>query len=302
MNYQVDRRYFLKTAGTIGAGIGLLGLGNSRLLAAPSANGAPNAEKLGWHLGCQAYTFRKFTFYEAIDQIASVGLHYVETYPGQKLSRQKPNILTNASVSPAIRKEIKKKLADSGVKLINHYLNGLTKKEADTRRLFDYAKDMGVETIVSEPTPDAFDTIEKLCNEYGINLAVHNHPAPSRYWNPETVLQVCKGRGKRIGACPDTGHWVRSGIKAVDALKKLEGRIISFHVKDVSEFGVRKAHDVPWGTGAADAEAVLAEVHRQGFKGVFSIEYENNPENPLPDVAQSVAYFDKVAAGLAAKI
>jgi hypothetical protein len=79
---------------------------------------------------------------------------------------------------------------------------------------------MGIETIVSEPAFDAFDTVEKLCEEYKINVALHNHPSPSPYWNCETVLKVCKGRSKRIGACADTGHWMRSKLNPLECIKK----------------------------------------------------------------------------------
>jgi sugar phosphate isomerase/epimerase len=134
-----------------------------------------------------------------------------------------------------------------------------------------------------------------LTEEYGINVALHNHPKPSRYWNPDTVLKACKDHSKRIGACCDIGHWMRSGINPLEALKKLEGRIIEFHFKDLNQFDM-KAHDVPWGTGKADAKALLIEVHRQGIKPVFSVEYEYHWGHSLPEIAQSVAYFDKVAA------
>ena len=91
----MNRRTFLKATGAVGAGIGLTGLGGSRLLADPIRRtdlvlGAPNAEKLGWHLGCQAYTFHKSTLFEAIDKTASLGLHYIEVFPGQKLSPEQP--------------------------------------------------------------------------------------------------------------------------------------------------------------------------------------------------------------------
>ena len=56
--------------------------------------------------------------------------------------------------------------------------------------------------------------IDKLANEYNINVAIHDHPKPSHYWNPEAVLKVCEGRSKRIGACADVGHWARSGLDA----------------------------------------------------------------------------------------
>ena len=90
---------------------------------------------------------------------------------------------------------------------------------------------------------------------------------------------------------------MRSGINPLEALKKLEGRIISFHFKDLNDFGM-SAHDVPWGTGKADVKALLAEVKRQGLKAVFSVEYEYHFGHSLPEIAQSVAYFDRVAAEL----
>ncbi len=174
---------------------------------------------------------------------------------------------------------------------------GLPANEEACRRVFDFAKDMGIETIVSEPPFDAFDIIEKLCDEYQINVAIHNHPKPSTYWNPDTVLKVCEGRSKRIGACADTGHWMRSEINPLEAIKKLEGRIICFHFKDLNRYGMA-AHDVPWGTGQADVPALLKEIKRQGLKAVFSIEYEYNWENSLPEIAECVKFFDKVAAEL----
>lgn len=300
MKPMIDRRSFLKTSGALTAGIGLAGLGGSRLLAGEAAAGAPNAEKLGWRLGCQAYSFNRFTFYEAIDKNASLGLRCIEAYPGQKLSSERPDARTNESMSPEVRKEVKQKLADCGVRLVNYGVCGLPNDEAGCRRTFDFAKDMGIETIVSEPPFEAFDVIEKLCDEYQINVALHNHPEPSRYWNYETVLEHCKGRTQRMGACADTGHWMRSGINPLEAIKKLEGRIISFHFKDLNKYGRQGAHDVPWGTGKADVQAILKEVHRQGLKAVFSIEYEHNWLNSVPEIAQCVEYFDKVAAELAA--
>jgi hypothetical protein len=38
---------------------------------------------LGWKLGAQAYTFNRYTFFEAIDKIKASDLNYVEAYPGQ---------------------------------------------------------------------------------------------------------------------------------------------------------------------------------------------------------------------------
>ncbi len=167
------------------------------------------------------------------------------------------------------------------------------------RKTFDFAKDMGIETLVAEPAESDFENLDKLCGEYQINIAIHDHPKPAHYWDPEIVLKVTKGLSKRIGACCDTGHWSRSGLNPIECLKKLEGRIISFHFKDLNQPGPG-AHDVPWGTGVCDVKGMLTEVRRQGVRAVFSIEYEYNWTTSLPELAQCVAYFDKISDELAA--
>ena len=295
MKSNINRRGFLKTSAAVGVGIGMAGLRGVHLSAAEKLTaGTPNAEKLGWRLGMQAWTFNQNTFFEAVDQTASLGLHYIEAIPGQRIS-DKLNGTMGPGLSADMRKDVLKKLGDSGVKLINIGVGGYGRAD------FEFAKDMGIETIVSEPEKEnEFEAIDKLCQEFGINLAIHNHPKDSHYWNPDTVLKVCEGRSKRIGSCSDTGHWPRSGLKPIDCLKKLDGRIISFHLKDLDKFA-HDGHDVPWGTGVCDIKGILAEVQRQKLTPVFSIEYEYNWGKALPEIAQCVTYFDKVAAELAAK-
>ena len=299
MGRQFDRRQFLQTTGAVG--IGITGLHSSLLQAAPeaaaAAPGAPHAEKIGWRLGCQAWSFNSFTLYQAIDKTASLGLHAIEGNDALVLSKERPTSRLNPSLPANLRKEVKAKLADSGVKMVSYGVCPLYKEMAASRQMFDFAKDMGIRTLVSEPPEDAFDTLDKLCEEYGINVSIHDHPKPSHYWNPDTVLKVCQGRSKRIGACCDTGHWMRSGLVPVECLKKLEGRIISFHFKDLDRTG-GELHDVPWGTGKCDTKGMLTEVYRQKIKPIFMIEYEYHWGNSLPEMAQCVAFFDKVAAEL----
>jgi sugar phosphate isomerase/epimerase len=299
MNIPINRRHFLKTTTVAGAGIGLTRFGGSRLWAAEAAKGAPNAEKLGWRLAMQAWTFNQSTLFDTIDTTASLGLHYIEAYPGQKISGISPDLVFDENLSAEGRKAVKQKLADSGVTLVNFGVCNLPVEIAQSRKVFDFAKDMGIETLVSEPVPEAFDMLDKLTEEYGINVALHNHPKPSIYWDPDTELKAFQGRNKRIGACADTGHWPRSGLNSIECLKKLEGHIISIHFKDLNEVSP-DAHDVPWGTGVCNVKGMLAEIRRQKIKPVFSIEYEYNSDKLMSELAQCIAYFDKCAVELAA--
>lgn len=252
-----------------------------------------------WQLGMQAYSFNRFTFYEAVDKNKTLGMDVIEAYPGQRLSKQHGDAKFDHNMSSALMLEVKQMLQAKGVCLVNYGVVNLPNNEAECRKVFDFAKAMGIETIVSEPPEDAFDLIDQLCQLYEIKVAIHNHPKPSRYWNPDTVLRVCAGQSKWIGACADTGHWTRSDIDPLQAIKKLgkANRIISLHFKDLNKFG-KGAHDLPWGTGVSKAGAILAELDRQGFAGMFSIEYEHNWLNSMPEIKQCVGFFRKTQAEL----
>ena len=271
--------------------LGLLFAMVSSVSGAEPREATPALEK--WCLGIQTYTFNRFTLFEAIDKAGELGLKCIEAYPGQRLSPDQPDVKFSHDAPVSVLAQVKNKLDDAGIKLVNYGVVGLGKDEAANRKVFDFAKLMGIETIASEPEPGSFDLLDKLTAEYKINVAVHNHPAPSHYWDPKVVLEAIKGHSKRIGACADTGHWTRSGVKPIDALRMLEGRIISLHFKDLNEAD-RKAHDVPWGTGVCDVKGMLAELKRQGFSGVFSIEYEHNWENSMPEIAKCIEYFNQV--------
>ncbi len=295
-----DRRQFLGQ--TVAASVGLgVGAWLSRTAWAESVKpGAPTAEKLGWTLGCAQYTFRRFSLYETLDKLVELGIPCIEPAFFLRLDSQRPELKVNESLSAADRKELRQRLADHGIRMASFY-SDLGGDEAAARKKMEFAKEMGVETMVAEPPPEAFDMLEKLCEEYKLNLAVHNHPKRpnSRYWHPDNVLKVCQGRSKRIGACCDTGHWVRSGLDPVECLQKLQGRILGFHLKDVIESGKPEARDVPLGQGKANYAAVLKELHRQGYKGLLVIEYEHDSPELMKDMAECVAFVEKVAKELA---
>lgn len=269
----------------------------STILPHNSVQAQSPAEKLGWQLAVHSYTFQKFSIFDAIDKTASLGLKYMSFSGGVSLDG-KTRTPTHQLASGDLE-TIQKKLADKSiVKLVNIGVVQLPQDEAASRKVFEAAKKMGVDTLVAEPEPAALDTVEKLCKEYNIKVAIHNHPKPSRYWNPDTVLEAVKGRSPLLGACADTGHWMRSGLDPIACLKKLEGRIICLHFKDLLERDP-KSHDVPWGTGAGNAKAMFQELKRQGFKGAFCVEYEHNWENSVPEIAECVKFFNAACAELA---
>ena len=259
------------------------------------------AEALGFRLGTQAWTFRDRTACEAIATAHRLGLKYIELFPGQSLMPEHPDVKVGPEMGAANLGFLKQQLAQNHVKAVSFGVVGMSKDEAADRKLFEFGQALGLENFSAEPEPDAFDVVEKLVKEFGIKVALHNHPEPSRYWNPDVVLAAVKGRDARIGSCSDTGHWTRSGLAPVDCLKKLDGRVIELHFKDLGEFGKHEAIDLPWGTGKSDARGILAELKRQGFHGLIACEYEDGSGAVLEaNVAKCIAFFDAAARELAA--
>jgi sugar phosphate isomerase/epimerase len=224
--------------------------------------------------------------------------------------------VTTTEISDEDAAGIQKAVAAKGIKLVNIGVVKLPPDEAESRKVFEFAKKMGIDTLVAEPEPAALDTVEKLCKEYNIKVAIHDHPKPSHYWNPDTVLAAVKGRTPLMGACADTGHWLRSGLDPVECLKKLDGRVICLHFKDLvpeepkpqnqaTATGKQKQseskamHDVPWGTGVGNVKAQMAELKRQHFHGAFCVEYEYNWDNSVPEIAECVKFFNATCTELA---
>ncbi len=252
---------------------------------------APEApeEKLGFKLSVGSYSFKNFTFLETLAKIDSCGLTYTEGFPGHVLGGDLEGTL-DYKMDVATRKKVRDILNEKGIKLAAYGVI-TPKTNEDWELLFDFASEMGVENISSEPTPEQIPYIASLCDKHGINVAIHNHPAPSRYWHPDSVLKVLDGQSIRIGAAADVGHWVRSGLDPVECLRKLEGRLLHFHLKDLNEKGVKEAHDVLWGDGVANIPGIIEEIKRQKFKGIVSAEYEYNWDNSTPDIAKCITYF-----------
>ena len=285
---------------------------------------APDAEARGWILGVQAFSFYTETFFEAVDRISTLGLRHVEAMPFGRLSPDHPQISTDHNMPPEYRSILKAKLAEAGVALSSYGVVPLPNDEVECRKVFDYARDMGIETIVSEPPADAINLIAKLCDEYEIDVAIHNHPVPSAYWDPQKVYDAVNGKTKRLGACGDTSHWQRSGLDVVASLKLLQGRLKTFHFGEVdgekvAEYSAKRKGLAPndarfpsmtdhvggipnvvYGSGPADMRAWLAEIDRQGIEAKFSIEafFDRKPDEAQALMVECIAYFNTVAKEL----
>jgi len=219
---------------------------------------------IGWRVGVHARSFPQATFFEAIDKTSAAGAKSIEGDAGQKVSAEiSKNFDWN--LADAEIAAVRQKLRSAGVTMPAYYTHDIPASEEAARKLFQFAKTLGVETIVSEPAAGQLAAIDKLASEYGINVALVDRDA-------KTAMQALDGRSKRMGVCPDIGAWMTNNVKPMDGLKLVKDRLISLHL-----------------TGTAGLEEFLREVNRLGIKPT-----ELTTTGAPAEIAPSVAYLDKM--------
>ena len=119
----------------------------------------------GFDVGMQSYTLREMTVDRALEEIKNLGLHGVEMF----------NAHFSGKSSPADIEAMKSKTQALGIKMTGHGVNGFSKDHAANRRWFEFAKQAGIRNLSADPTEDAFDSLDKLCEEFQIRIAIHNH-------------------------------------------------------------------------------------------------------------------------------
>jgi sugar phosphate isomerase/epimerase len=239
-----------------------------------------------YRMGIQSYSLRGYDFNEAAKRASGLGLTYIEAFPGHLPQTD----------DPAQIKKTLDYLKSLGLKLNAWGVQGFDGDEAAARRTFVFAKAMGLESISADPSPEALPILDKLVKEFKIAIAIHNHGPGARYDGLSSVMKAVEGHDVLIGACVDTGHVLRSGEDPVDWVKALGKRVHGLHLKDVKD----KTQWKVLGQGDLRLVDLLRELKKIKYRNVMSLEYEENPENPIPDVTACLAAA-RVAIGEANK-
>ena len=228
-------------------------------------------------VGVQSWTLRNMEFDQVVDFAVKHKIKYLEL-----ISK---HIDPNGPLDEAKRR--KAILDQHGLVCYSFGVNGTSVKKEDNRKLFEFAKAMGIKVIVVEPKNQAeWDNLEELVKEYDIKLAIHNHGITSAYGNPATVQKILAARDRRIGVCLDIGHVTGAGFDAAKVFHDYDGRVYDIHLKDkrVEKVdGKQNILDVEIGTGQANFAGLFAELKKAQWPGVLAIETDNNDFAKAPE-------------------
>jgi len=254
------RRQFVNTGLTAAAGLTALGVGRGA-----SAEDKPYGP---FRMGMQSYSLRGYDVDTALDMTQKLGVHYWEAFPAHVP-------LTDSTEKIA---EMLAKLKAHKITLTSWGVQGFTSDEAAARKVFDFAKRYGLRTLSADPAPESFNMLEKLVEEYKINIAIHNHGPGARYDKLSSVLAAIQGRHPRIGACVDTGHALRSSEDPVEWVKRIGKRVYELHLKDVK--GTTQFTEI--GKGDLRTVELFRQLNKMKFPWLVALEYEEHEKEVGP--------------------
>jgi inosose dehydratase len=276
-----SRRQFLQSsAAALGCGVGGLGL-------VGQTAAAPTTDSKTIKLGLASYTARKLDLDKTLALAKRAGLKH--------LCLKSVHLPLEASPSQIAAGT--GKVRQAGLVL---YAGGVItmQKDSQVTQAFDYARAAGMELIVAAPVATMLPLIESKVKETNIAVAIHNHgPGDQNFPTPESVYDKVKNLDKRVGLCMDIGHTVRIGADPSAAAKQYADRLLDLHMKDV-DAAAPKSKDVPVGRGIIDIPRFLRTLIDISYAGRVSFEYEAEPDDPLPGLAESVGFTRGALAGM----
>ncbi len=237
-----------------------------------------------FQMGIQSYSLRNFNFDEALAKTKELGLGAWESY--------------SAHIAPTTDQAkldaILAKMKAAGVTLAGFGVVRMTKDVDALRPVFAFAKAAGIKYLSADPDPDAFDAVDKLVEEYGVAVGIHNHGPGHRYDKIDTIAAAIKDHNPKIGCCIDTGHFLRSREDPVRAAEVFGDRIYGVHLKDVKDATTFTV----LGKGDLRTADLLKELARRKYGYCLALEYEENPDDPIADIQSCLEAVRKAVKGI----
>ena len=283
----VPRRTFL---GASVAGLAGVALGPAWTLP-PQPPGPPKPPPTSPNLGVASYSLRNFPRDKAIEMVKALETRYVNF----------KSVHLPFELSPEQLAAARREIEAAGLVIVGGGVITFDEdSDAGVEKYFAYAKAAGMPLIAIHTDPKLLPRIERFAKQYDIKVAIHNHgPEDKHFPSPYDALPHVKQLDPRIGLCIDVGHTVRTGTDVVRAVADAGPRLLDMHMKDLRDLTAKGSQCIV-GEGAIPIAEIFRQLGAMGYRGYVNLEYEIDPDAPLPGMKQSFAYMRGALAGLAA--
>ena len=219
--------------------------------------GADNNMWFGWNVGVPATVFKPLTLSEALAKSDVLAFANTAGSPAVRVSYEIPKNLTFTLQSGELR-AIVYRLRELNQQMRVYRMDAIPADASSQRKLFEFAKALNVETVEANPGQASLADLDKLANEFGVNLAIDGK-------DPKAAMAALNGRSKRLGISVDTRAWMQENIKPVDGLQIVKDRLMVVNLQDRSALGAR-GRDVTLGTGAGGFGEFFLAAFRASIK------------------------------------
>jgi len=195
--------------------------------------------------------------------------------------------------------EVLRVYRDANLEISNIGVVGLTGEDSD-RHPFEFARRAGTKILAVNFQPDTFERAsrqaQELAEEYDVWCGIHNHGGYHWLGNSEILAHIFKNSGPRLGLFLDTAWALDARQNPVQMVQKFGECLYGIHLKDFVFDRSGQPEDVIVGTGGLDLPAFVRAVEDAGFKGSCTLEYEAEPDNPLPALLECARAIRSVSA------
>ncbi len=228
---------------------------------------------LGWRLGTRSDSFGALAFRDAAIKADAATLPTIEG-----VSRN-----LDFNLTPAETAKVKATLAELRLRMSAYRLESMPGDEATRRKVFTFAKDLGADMIITPADSATLADLDKLANEFAINVSV----AAAK---PASLMQALEARSKRVGLDVSTANTSLSGLTA------LKDRVYSVTIapgtKNVAQFltqlsRVQPPNIQPDWPPTTDGGAKKSEV-----KPIFIELQPAAGKDPVADLSAAAATYD----------
>jgi sugar phosphate isomerase/epimerase len=255
-NHPCTRRRFLQHAALAAAGTAL----SPMLKAATEASAAP------YTLAMQGYCLGELNLPALLQAIDDWPINTLELYDRQ----------LSVFLSKADRQHVQQQLNQANVQVPATYTEHFSRDAARNRKILNFGQAMGLKFFSCRPDEPTMAALNDMVQDFSTDIALHNtSPGGDASLVSLDEVEATLQRHDNLNACVDIGNFARTRIDPIKALRRLDGRILEVHLKDID----RQGRSVPFGEGELDLPGILSYLRQAQFDGLVTIEYTGNPDD-----------------------
>jgi type 1 glutamine amidotransferase len=266
----------------------------------PLAQRAPDAlERVTWRtrtlVGDDRLTRWKFavpsdgvgvpTFLEAVVRADAAVVDFVEGTSTQKVSPDVQKTL-DWNLAPQDIAALRGRMGT--IRMLAYRVENFPQDAAGRRKLFEFAKAMSVETLVTSAKVEP-SSVAALADEFGVNVAV----LAVQNAKPTALLAALQPSSTRVGLGVDTGLWAAEGVSARDGLALVKDRLLYLRLRD-SASAKATARNTLLGRGAGNLVELFNELNRLNVRPLTLTLDTSGVVNAPGDLFAAIDAFETV--------